>query len=59
MPRLRDKQTGVVVVVDDATAATLGSAYEPVEAKSEPKTEAEPEPEKKPAPRRRRARKSA
>lgn len=28
MPRLRDTRTGVVVEVDDATAATLGSAYE-------------------------------
>lgn len=31
MPRLRDTRTGVVVDVDDATAARLGAAYEPAE----------------------------
>lgn len=31
MPRLRDVRTGVVVNVDDDTAASLGAAYEPVE----------------------------
>ena len=31
MPRLRDTRTGVVVVVDDATATALGAAYEPAE----------------------------
>lgn len=30
MPLLRDTRTGVVVRVDDATATSLGSAYEPV-----------------------------
>ena len=29
MPRLRDTRTGVVVAVDDATASSLGAAYEP------------------------------
>lgn len=31
MPRLRDTRSGVVVSVDDATAARLGAAYEPAE----------------------------
>ena len=34
MPRLRDTRTGVVVSVDDATAAALGAAYEPAESES-------------------------
>lgn len=34
MPRLRDSRTGVVVDVDDATAAGLGAAYEPVSDKA-------------------------
>ena len=37
MPRLRDTRTGVVVEVDDATAATLSSAYEADEPTSAPK----------------------
>lgn len=41
MPRLRDTRTGVVVDVDDDTAARLGVAYEPVD---KPK----PTPRKKP-----------
>lgn len=47
MVRLRNKLTGVVVDVDDATAARLGRKYEPVT----------PPAEAKPAPRRRAARK--
>lgn len=35
MPRLRHKRTGVVVVVDDATAAALAGRYEPVGGKPE------------------------
>lgn len=34
MARLRDTRTGVVVSVDDATAASLGAAYEPVSDKA-------------------------
>lgn len=30
MPRLRSRLTGVVVDVDDATAALVGAQYEPV-----------------------------
>ena len=45
MPRLRSTRTGVVVSVDDATAAQLGSGFEPV------KPESKPDP--KPAPKRR------
>lgn len=30
MPRLRNSLSGVVVVVDDATAATLGGEWSPV-----------------------------
>lgn len=37
MPRLRNVRSGVVVSVDDDTAARLGSAYEPVEGKPAPK----------------------
>lgn len=48
MPRLRSKQTGVVVSVDDATAARLGAEYEPVTVR-----QAAPEPEPKPKPVRR------
>ena len=33
MPRLRDVRTGVVVDVDDESAAALSSAFEPVESK--------------------------
>lgn len=36
MPRLRDTRTGVVVDVDEETAAALGSAFEPVEATKKP-----------------------
>lgn len=31
MPRLEDTRTGVVVDVDDVTAATLGAAYKPAD----------------------------
>ena len=31
MTRLRDTRTGVVVSVDDATAARLGTAYKPAD----------------------------
>lgn len=31
MPRFRDTRTGVTVSVDDATAASLGAAYEPAD----------------------------
>lgn len=48
MPKLRHKSSGVVVNVDEASAATLGSEWAPLEA---PKKE-EP---KKPAPRKRTA----
>lgn len=41
MPRLRDKRTGVVVVVDDATAATLAVTHEPVD-KPAPKSNDKP-----------------
>lgn len=34
MPRLRDTRTGVVVNVDDDTAAALGAAYEPASDKA-------------------------
>ena len=34
MPRLRDTRTGVVVDVDDDTAAALGAAYEAVSNKA-------------------------
>ena len=47
MPRLRNKLTGVVVDVDDATAARLGAMYEPIKAETESK------PDPKPAPKRR------
>lgn len=39
MPRLRNRNTGVVVNVDDDTAARLDSAWQPAE-KSEPKAPA-------------------
>ena len=45
MPKLRNKLTGVVVDVDDATAARLGSGFEPIKP--------EPAPDPKPAPKRR------
>lgn len=38
MPRFRNTLTGVVVAVDDATAARLGSQYEPI-SKPDPKPE--------------------
>lgn len=41
MPRLRDTRTGVVVNVDDATAATLGPAYRSVDEKKAPAKKAE------------------
>ena len=31
MPRLRNPRSGVVVVVDDATAAQLGGSHEPAD----------------------------
>ena len=40
MPRLRNTRSGVVVDVDDATAALLGSAYEPVKPTGEKKSAA-------------------
>jgi hypothetical protein len=40
MPRLRDTRTGVVVSVDDDTAAVLGAAYEPVTEKAPAKRSA-------------------
>ena len=46
MPKLRNKLTGVVVDVDDATAAQLGRGFEPFE-----KPQSKPDP--KPAPKRR------
>ena len=47
MARLRDTRTGVVVVVDDDTAASLGPAYEPVkEPAKEPAKKAAPKREK-------------
>ena len=45
MPKFRNSLTGVAVSVDDATAARLGSMYEPI------KPESKPDP--KPAPKRR------
>lgn len=40
MAILRNKLTGVVVVVDDATASRLGEAFEPVKpAEPKPKTQ--------------------
>ena len=45
MPKLRNKLTGVVVDVDDATATRLGGGFEPI------KPESKPDP--KPAPKRR------
>ena len=36
MPRLRNKGTGVVVSVDDALAARLGSEWEPADAEAAP-----------------------
>lgn len=48
MIRLRSRATGVVVVVDDATAAALGRRFERIDAE-------EPAPEPKKAPARRRA----
>ena len=54
MPRLRDKRTGVVVVVDDATAATLAATHDPVD-KPAPKNNDKPADEaKRPARRARR-----
>lgn len=47
MARLRNTLTGTVVSVDDATAARLGSQYEPVDKPGESK------PDPKPAPKRR------
>jgi hypothetical protein len=46
MPKLRNKLTGVVVDVDDATATRLGGGFEPVE---QPQSKPDP----KPAPKRR------
>ncbi len=43
MPRLLHTLTGTVVRVDDATAARLGSQYEPI-SKPDPK----PEPKRRP-----------
>lgn len=40
MTRLRDTRSGVVVDVDDATAARLGSAYQPVKAEAHVKRSA-------------------
>lgn len=48
MIRLRNRVTGVVVVVDDATAATLGGHFERIDAEK-------PAPEPKKAPARKRA----
>ena len=48
MPRLRDTRTGVVVNVDDVTAANLGAAYGPVEAKAPAKRAAAKKPAAKP-----------
>lgn len=52
MPRLRDVRTGVVVEVDDSTAASLPATYEPAqetihEAKKVPAKKAAPKPPKK------------
>ena len=47
MPKFRNSLTGVAVSVDDATAARLGSMYEPIKAETESK------PDPKPAPKRR------
>ena len=38
MPKFRNSLTGVAVSVDDATAARLGSQYEPI-SKPDPKPE--------------------
>ena len=43
MPRMRNSQTGVVVSVDDATAARLGAAYEPIKAEA-PESKPDPKP---------------
>lgn len=40
MGRLRDTRTGVIVDVDDVTAAALGAAYEPVTVKAPAKKSA-------------------
>ena len=45
MPRLRNEATGVVVSVSDATAATLGRDWQPVEAPKQ-----EPAPKRRPTP---------
>lgn len=47
MPRLRDTRTGVVVVVDDATAAALGVAYESADDSKAPAKKAAPKSDKK------------
>lgn len=47
MARLRNSLTGVVVDVDDATAARLGGHFEPADKPAESK------PDPKPAPKRR------
>ena len=52
MPRLMDTARGVVVNVDDATAAQLGAEYKPIAEQAEPEPAPEVEPEKKAAPRR-------
>lgn len=39
MPRLRNKVSGVIVNVDDATAEGLGSSWEPADKKAEKKAE--------------------
>lgn len=52
MPRLTHTLTGAVVNVSDATAARLGSMYEPIKAEA---PESKPDP--KPAPKRRAPRK--
>jgi hypothetical protein len=42
MPRLTNTMTGVVVNVDDATAAQLGADWSPVESKADSADEAKP-----------------
>jgi hypothetical protein len=46
MPRLRDTRSGVVVDVDDETAAGLSAAYEPVSDKAPAKKSASSKSEK-------------
>jgi len=47
MPVLRDTRTGVVVSVDDVTAARLGAAYEPASSRAEDKPSTSRRPAKK------------